>query len=249
MLKAIIVDDEQHCIDRLDMLLKGHSETVQVIKCCNTISEGQKEIESLKPDVVFLDIQLNDDLGFDLLSRLKHIDFEVIFTTAFDSYAIKAFKFSALDYLLKPIAEDDLGNAIQRLLEQERLKDSSQKIEVLFHNFKKEIGQSKRLAIPTLNGLLMVGTDKIVRMQSDTNYTHIFMSSGKKITTPRTLKYFEELLDSAGFFRLHKSHFVNLSFVDSYLKGKRGYVILSDNTKLEVAVRRKELLLEKLHSN
>lgn len=248
MLKAIIIDDEQHCIDRLDMLLKEHSEIVKVIKSCSTIAEGKEEIENLKPDVVFLDIQLNNDTGFDLLSQLNQIDFEVIFTTAYDNYAIKAFKFSALDYLLKPIDEDDLKRAIKKLLEKEGLKNTSQKIETLFYNFKSETGQSKRLAIPTLNGLVMVDTDKILRLQSDINYTHIFISPSKKITATKTLKYFEELLDTAGFYRLHKSHLVNLSFIESYHKGNGGYVVLLDGSKLEVAVRRKELLLKKLKS-
>ncbi len=247
-MKALIIDDEQHCIDRLQMLLDSHSESVLVAKSCTSVVEGKKEIELLKPDIVFLDIQLHDKTGFDLLSQLKNIDFEVIFTTAFDNYAIQAFKFSALDYLLKPIDENDLNQAVKRVLEQKGLKDASQKIETLFHNFKKEVGQSKRLAIPTMEGLLMVDVDKIVRLQSDVNYTHIFIEPNTKITTPKTLKYFEEILDSEQFFRIHKSHLVNTAYITSYLKGKGGYVALSDGSKLEVAVRRKEALLQKLNS-
>jgi len=250
MLKAIIIDDEQHCIDRLQMLLDSHSESIQVAKSCASVTEGKEEIELLRPDIVFLDIQLHDKTGFDLLSQMKSIDFEVIFTTAFDNYAITAFKFSALDYLLKPIDKDDLAEAIKKLLKQTALRDASQRIETLFHNFRREVevGQSKRLAIPTMEGLVMVDVDKVIRLQSDSNYTHIFIMPNTKITTPKTLKFFEEILDSGQFFRTHKSHLVNLKYVVSYLKGKGGYIVLSEGSKLEVAVRRKDALLQKLNS-
>ena len=248
MLKAIIVDDEKHCSDRLGMLLHKHLKSVQVIKICSTITEAKRAIENENPDVVFLDIQLNDNTGFDLLSQIKNINFEVIFTTGYDNYAIKAFKFSALDYLLKPIDKDDLKESINKLKKQEGLKNTIQKIETLFHNFKNNVGHSKRLAIPTLEGLIMVDATKIIHLQSDINYTHIFISSGKKITTPKTLKYFNEILDMPYFFRIHKSHMVNLSFVESYRKGKGGHVVLTNGSKLEVAVRRKEQLLQKLNS-
>ncbi|PRX53948.1 LytR/AlgR family response regulator transcription factor [Flagellimonas meridianipacifica] len=246
MLKAIIIDDEQHCIDRLQLLLGNHSETIQVLGSYSSVEVGKKEIDRLKPDVVFLDIQLNEDTGFDLLSQFERIDFEVIFTTAFDNYAIQAFKFSALDYLLKPIAEDDLEQAVKKLIKQTGLRDTSQRIETLFHNFKREIGHSKKLAIPTMEGLVMVDVDKIIRLQSDVNYTHIFIATNTKITTSKTLKFFEEILDPQQFFRTHKSHLVNLKYVVSYIKGKGGYVVLSNGSKLEVAVRRKDLLLQKL---
>ena len=246
-LSAIIVDDEQHCIDRLRLLVEAHTETLQVIGSCNTIAEAKSAIGREKPDIVFLDVQLNDGTGFDLLAQMENVDFEVIFTTAFDNYAIQAFKFSALDYLLKPLEQEDLDNAMERLISQKGLKNASRKIETLLYNFKKNIHQEKRLAIPTLEGLHMIEVNKITHLQSDANYTHIHILPNKRITAPKTLKYFEGILGDGPFFRVHKSHLINLSFVTSYLKGKGGYVVLSDGSKLEVAVRRKDELLKRLN--
>lgn len=249
MLKAIIVDDEKHCVDRLLLLLKKHSATFRTIKICNTIDSAKTEIEKESPDVIFLDIQLHDTTGFDLLAQVDLIDFEVIFTTAYDNFAIRAFRFSALDYLLKPIDEEELDSAVVKLKDRQGLKSMSQKVETLFYNFKRNLSHEKRLAIPSLEGLTMVDVDQIMHLQSDVNYTHIFITSGKKLTAPKTLKYFEDLLDSDHFFRVHKSHLVNVSFISTYLKGKGGHIVLSDGSKIEVAVRRKELLLNKLNAS
>nr|WP_293299950.1 LytTR family DNA-binding domain-containing protein [Allomuricauda sp.] len=249
MLKAIIVDDEQHCINRLEELLQEHKEEIQIVSCCKTLEEAKRQIGNLGPDILFLDVHLGDVTGFDLLSQLDHIDFELIFTTSFDSYALQAFKFSALDYLLKPIDKDDLKEAVKRVQQSKKLKETSQKIDVLFHNFKDGAGTSKRIAVPTMDGFAMVDVKDIIRLQSDGNYTHIYTISNKRITAARTLKHFEGLLDTDAFFRTHKSHLVNLSFVDNYIKGKGGYVVLSDGTKVEVAVRRKEELIQKLMPN
>lgn len=246
-LSAIIVDDEQHCIDRLLLLLEAHSNIIKVEGSCSSVEEAENLIKSKNPDIVFLDVQLNARTGFDLLNQIDEVDFEVIFTTAFDNYAIKAFKFSALDYLLKPLNPEDLKTALERLVAYKGLKNTSRKIETLLFNFNKEIQREKRLAVPTLEGLEMINLKDITYLQSDANYTHIHIVPNKKITAPKTLKHFEDILDEHLFFRIHKSHVVNLSFIKSYLKGKGGYVILSDSTKLEVAVRRKEELLKKLN--
>ncbi|MEM9076371.1 MAG: LytTR family DNA-binding domain-containing protein [Bacteroidota bacterium] len=246
-LSAIIVDDEQHCIDRLLKLLEEHSEVLHVIGTRGSVEEAQKFIESENPDIVFLDVHLNDKTGFDVLTQLKEVNFEVVFTTAFDNYAIRAFKFSALDYLLKPLDPKDLKASIERTIAHNKLKTTSQRVETLLYNLCKNIHQDKRLAVPTLEGLIMIDIKNIVYLQSDANYTHIHILPSKKITAPKTLKYFEDVLDEHLFFRIHKSHLVNLSFINSYLKGKGGYVVLSDGTKLEVAVRRKEELLKKLN--
>ena len=248
-LLAIIVDDEQHCIDRLLKLLEAYSDSLLVVGTRGSVEEAKELIESENPDIVFLDVQLNDQTGFDLLIQIEQVDFEVIFTTAFDNYAIKAFKFSALDYLLKPLDPKDLKASMERLIAQKGLKNASRKVETLIYNFNRNIHQERRLAIPTLEGLTMIELKNIVYLKSDANYTHIHILPNKKITAPKTLKYFEDILDEHRFFRVHKSHLVNLSFINSYLKGKGGYVVLSDGTKLEVAVRRKEELLKKLNQS
>ncbi|MEM1338367.1 MAG: response regulator [Bacteroidota bacterium] len=244
---AIIVDDEQHCIDRLLLLLEAHSETVNVIGTCNSVKAAKALFEREKPDIIFLDIQLNALTGFDLLTQIDNSEVEVIFTTAFDNYAIQAFKFSALDYLLKPLDAADLNATLERLISQKGLKNASRKIETLLYNFNKNIQQEKRLAIPTMEGLDMIEVKHIIYLQSDANYTHIHILANKKITAPKTLKYFEEILDERLFFRVHKSYLVNVSFISSYVKGKGGYVVLSEGSKLEVAVRRKDELLKRLN--
>lgn len=249
MLKAIIVDDEQHCIDRLSELLQDHKDSIEITANCKTIEEAEQKITDTKPDVVFLDVHLGNVTGFDLLTLLPNRNFDVVFTTSYDSYALKAFTFSALDYLMKPIDREDLKNTVQKIVYNRNLKETSQKIDVLFHNFKEGMGQSKRMAIPTIEGFVIIDINNIIRFQSDANYTHVHTTSNKKITAAKTLKYFEELLENSDFFRIHKSHLINLSFVDNYIKGKGGYVTLLDGTKIEVAVRRKDELLKKLIAN
>ncbi|MCK0160955.1 LytR/AlgR family response regulator transcription factor [Allomuricauda sp. F6463D] len=248
MLKALIVDDEQHCINRLEGLLLSEAQDIEIKACCKTIDAAKKEIDRINPDILFLDVQLGNETGFELLSQLKSIDFEVIFTTSYDNYALKAFKFSALDYLLKPIDKDDLADALQKLRQQKSLKETSQKLDVLFHNFKENKQTSKRIAVPTVDGFTMLDTKEIMRFQSDVNYTHIHTIANKKLTASKTIKYFEDVLDECSFFRVHKSHLVNLDYIETYTKGKGGYITLSDGTKIEVAIRRKEELLQKLRA-
>ncbi|MEL6917891.1 MAG: response regulator [Bacteroidota bacterium] len=246
MIKAIIVDDEKHCADRIKLLLGKYTGTIALIGSYTTIGEAKGAIESMAPDVVFLDVHLNEDTGFDLLRQLKLINFEIIFTTAYDSYALDAFKFSALDYLLKPIHGEDFDITMARLKERTGLKDTSKKIEVLFHNFGNKISRLKKIVIPTLEGLTFINASEIVRCQSDGNCTDIFYGKGKRITATKTLKHFEEILGEDLFFRVHKSHFINMSCIDKYFKGKGGYVLMQDGAHIEVAVRRKEEFLRKL---
>lgn len=248
MVKALIVDDEQHCIDRLERLLRSSTHNIQMITHCKTIAEAKKQIAKTTPDILFLDVQLGNETGFDLLTQLNRMDFEVIFTTSYDKYALKAIKFSALDYLLKPIENADLENALLKLRQQKSLKDTSKKMDVLFHNFKAHNASSKRIAIPTVEGLTMMDTKEIIRFQSDANYTHIHTLSRKKITASKTIKYFEDILDDNMFFRVHKSHLVNLDHIETYTKGKGGHITLSDGIQIEVAVRRKDELLKKLRT-
>ena len=240
------MDDEQHCINRLQKQLGAEAPDIEIIACCKTVENARKIIAENSPDILFLDVQLGNRTGFDLLASIKKIDFEIIFTTSYDSYALKAFKFSALDYLLKPVDKDDLKRSLQKLRQQRDLKETSKKIDILFHNFREGNETSKRIAIPTVDGYTMVDAKDIIRLQSDVNYTHIHTVAGKKITASKTIKFFETLLEGADFFRVHKSHLVNLKFVESYSKGKGGHITLADGSQIEVAIRRKEELLKRL---
>lgn len=247
MIQAIIIDDEQHCIDRLDYLLSTYAGgLIQVAGAYMTVEKGVQAINSLKPDLVFLDIEVGRDTAFDLLAAFGRIDFEVIFTTAYEQYAVKAFRFSALDYLLKPIDRDELLASLDRLQERVSQQDRAEKFDVLFDNLKKQAGTSRRITIPTVNGFHFITTDEIVRCQADINYTHLFLKNNQKITVAKPLKDFEEMLGEYRFYRIHNSHLINLDYISSYVKGKGGYVIMKDQTEIEVSTRKKEGFLKTL---
>lgn len=247
MIRTIIVDDEQHCIDRLSGLLEEYcSEAVHLMGTFKTVEEGIIAIKKLQPDLVFLDVQIHDKSGFDLLKQLNEINFSVIFTTAYERYALQAIKFSAVDYLLKPIDPDDLTQAVNKLKQKIEKNEISKKMEVLFHNLKNTQGSAKRISIATVNGFVFIQVSDILRCQSEINYTTIFLKDKQKLTVAKTLKEFEELLGSYNFFRVHNSHLLNLAFVKSYNKGKGGSVVMADNVEIEVSTRRKDEFLKKL---
>jgi two-component system LytT family response regulator len=246
MLKTIIIDDEQHCVDRISKLLSKYNNSIDLVGTCTTVDDAKTMIESEQPDIIFLDVHLHEKTGFDLLKQLSNINFEIVFTTAYDSYAVDAFKFSALDYLLKPIDEDDFYLTIEKIKKKTSLKDVSKKVGVLIHNLEDRNQHLKKIGISTLEGLTIVEITNIIRCQSDINYTHIFLKGNRKMTVAKTLKHFENLLEQYNFFRIHNSHLINLSFVEKYIKGKGGYVLMSDKTHIEVAVRRKDVFLKKL---
>ncbi|PKA99458.1 LytTR family two component transcriptional regulator [Flavobacteriaceae bacterium MAR_2009_75] len=246
MLKAIIVDDEQHCIEALERLIIQNKVDIDLKASVSEVKEAIKAIELYDPDVIFLDVHLRNGTGFDLLKQLGNIDFYIVFTTAYEEYAVNAFKYSAFDYLLKPIDPEEFQETIKRLQEKRNEESHSKRLEVLFHNFQSNFEGIKKIAIPTIRDYTFLNIPDIVRCESDGNYTKIFALKGKKLTSTRTLKYFEDFLGDIQFFRIHKSHYVNLTHVEKYIKGKGGYVVMSDGTTLEVAVRRKEEFLKRL---
>ena len=247
MIKTIIIDDEQHCIDRLQRLLHGQfADILQMAGCFQTVASGISAIQSLQPDLVFLDVQIHDQTGFDLLEQLAHTNFDVIFCTAYEQYAIQAFKCSAIDYLLKPVDSADLAQAVNKVVAKEMKRNDLNRVEVLLHNLRHIGRESKRICIPVLTGLELVQVSDIVRCESAINYTTIFMQQQPKLVVAKTLKEFEELLSGYNFCRVHNSHLVNLAYVKSYNKGKGGYLTMLDGTAIEVSTRRKEELLKRL---
>lgn len=235
-----VIDDEQHCTDSLLALLEPYRDEIETV-CFDTVDGAVRGLETLRPDIVFLDVQLNEKTGFDVLSSVSRRDFCLIFTTAYEQYAIEAFKFSAIDYLLKPVAKEDFENAMRKALERVEQSHLNEKINVLLSHISKG-NNPKRISIPSKEGYSFLNITDIVRCEADVNYTHIYTSEGKKHTVSKTLKYFEGLLSHHGFFRIHSSHLINLNSVKTYAKS--GYVTLSDNTKLEVSVRRKEAFIK-----
>ncbi|MBT33350.1 MAG: hypothetical protein CMO01_27125 [Thalassobius sp.] len=235
-----IVDDEKHCTDRMLYLLEPYREKVRVV-CFNTAAEAIKGIDHIRPEIVFLDVQLVEQTGFDVLSAISFRNFSLIFTTAYEQYAIQAFKFSAIDYLLKPIESEDFENAIQKAFKKKEQDALSERLNVLQSHIS-EVNASKRISIYYNEGYLFLNIKDIIRFQADVNYSHIFTVDKKKYTVSKTLKYFDDLLSDSGFFRIHNSHLINLNFVHAY--SKSGFVTLLDGTQLEVSVRRKDKFMK-----
>ena len=247
MINAVIIDDEQHCIHQLDILLDEHFRNdIDVIGRFQSVDEGIEGIVKLQPDLVFLDVRIHDKTGFDLLRQLDKINFDVIFATAYDKYAIEAFKFSAIDYLLKPINQTDLFNAIGKLKEKLSVEGNARKFEALFHNLKSTQAANKRVCVSVGDKLMVLPVSDIVRCESSRNYTYIYLKDNSKLFVSKTLKEFETLLEEYDFYRVHNSDLINLAYVKSYNKGSGGTVTMADNKVVEVSVRRKDDFLKRL---
>ena len=244
MIKAILVDDELHCLDTLSMLLKDFCPEVHIIEKCRSGKAALEAIEKLKPSLVFLDIEMPAMNGFEMLEHFNEIPFAVIFTTSYDQYAIKAIRFSALDYLLKPIDPKELVAAVHKVQVQQKLPSSEQFQMLLSQVHNKETG-FKKIAVPTLEGFELIPADQILRCEADDNYTHLFLKNKQKIIASRTLKEVEEQLHEFSYFvRIHHSYVVNINEVTKYVRGEGGYVIMSDGTSVNVSRSRKESLLK-----
>jgi two-component system, LytTR family, response regulator len=244
-MRSIIVDDELKSRESLRILLEDFCDNVEVMALCQNVEEGIQAIHTHKPDVVFLDIQMQRETGFDLLAKIKNIDFEVIFTTAYSEYAIKAFKFSAIDYLLKPIDIEELKRALSKV--ERKINGSfSQRLEHLIQNLKPATPQNFKLALPTSDGLVFIRIDEILYCEASSNYTEIFCSDGKKYLVSRTLKEYEDILTEHNFFRIHNSHLINLSCIKKYVRGDGGYVVMNNDVALDVSKRKKEAFLARM---
>jgi two-component system, LytTR family, response regulator len=241
MIKALIIDDEGKAVNLLKMTIENNFPGKFVVETSLDPEEGLAKIQSFKPDLLFLDIEMPLLSGFDLLAATPEIDFKVIFTTAYDQYAIRAIRYNALDYLLKPINPKELGEAISRFLKQkdENKEVYGQQLENLFSN------KEKNLAITTYDGVIFLEIDKIIRCEADLNYTKFILTDNKHFLSSKTLKEYEDLLAiHANFMRVHRSHLVNLDYI---LKFKNeGFLVLKDNSMIPISRRRKEEVMKKL---
>lgn len=243
MLQAIIIDDEENSRLTLKNMLHNFCKDVEVLAMAHSVPAGVKAIQSHKPDVVFLDIEMPVHNGFELFEFLPEMESEVIFTTAYDQYAIRAFKFSAVDYLLKPIDLEELRAAIARLKEKKKPSKENEKFKVLSYNIRNPF---RKLGLPTLEGYTFIQLNDIVRCEADSNYTCFHSIKGKKILVPKTLKEYELLLSDFNFIRVHRSHIVNLDHVQKYTKTRTPTITMADGASISVSSRRKEELLERL---
>jgi two-component system, LytTR family, response regulator len=236
MVKAIIIDDEEDARSTLRAFVKQYCPQVEVIAEADGVQEGYRAVMANEPDLVFLDIQMDDGTGFHLLEKIRAPRFNVIFTTAYDEYAIKAFKYSAIDYLLKPIDPDELIEAVSKLKKDKEGNEA--RIQNLIKN--RDEKEMDRLTLSSQEGLTFVKLDNIMRLESDSNYTHFFLTTKEKITVPKSLKEYELILPESKFFRTHQSHIVNLNYVKKYMREDGGYVLMEDGSEVLVARRRKE---------
>jgi two-component system LytT family response regulator len=244
MIKAVLIDDETHCLDTLGMLIGEYCPDVQIVDRCKSANAGLEAIEKLKPDVVFLDIQMPGTTGFQLLEQIPEINFAIVFTTSFDQFAIKAIHFSALDYLLKPVAAKDLIAAVHRVKERKKLP-SPEQFEILQSTYQHKASAIQKLAIPIQEGFELINIDQIISLEADDNYTQLFLKDKVKIIASRTLKEVEEQLrEFPNFVRVHHSYMVNINEVTRYVRGEGGYLIMSDGSSINVSRSRKEALLK-----
>lgn len=245
MINAIIVDDELKSRESLKILLEEFCDNVTVKALCQDVAEAVQAIQQYKPDVVFLDIQLQRETGFDLLTQLGDFDFEVIFTTAYAEYAIKAFKFAAIDYLLKPIDIEELKRALSKV--DKRMNDSiALRLQQLMQNLKNTSSENYKLALPTTDGLVFVKMQDILYCEASSNYTEITVMDGKKYIVSRTLKEYEDMLGEHSFYRIHNSYLINLNAIKKYVRGEGGYVIMANDKSLDVSKRKKEGFLARI---
>jgi two-component system, LytTR family, response regulator len=245
--QAIIIEDEKKACESLRHLLNKNHPAINVVKACESVSDSLDFLKHNTIDLAFMDICIKNGTSFDILSQLSSVEFKIIFTTAFDEYALRAIKLSALDYLLKPIDADELRIAIQKFIDVRFDNDlNKQQLRLLHDNLLSSEHGKGMVAIPTLDGFTIIQIQDIIRCEAKSNYTDVFLKNNIKFTTCRTLKEYEELFVPHNFFRIHNSHLINLHHLQKYVKGKGGHVVLSDGKELEVSVRKKEEFLNRL---
>lgn len=246
MTRSILIDDEEGAREALANILLTYFPDVEIIGKADSAKKGVEMICSLHPELVFLDIEMPGGNAFDLLSSpaLERVmNFEVIFVTAFDHYALQAIKYSALDYLLKPVDMDELKKALLKYEGKKNEKNFfKEKLSVLLNNVTADT--HRKIAIPDVDGLTFITVEEIIRCESDGNYTIIHTSAGKKMLSSRTLSEYDDLLSGGNFFRVHRSHLINLHHIKKYYRGEGGYVVMSDESQIEVSRRKKNEFIE-----
>ena len=244
MLKAILIDDEKNALDALKILLQRHCKNVEVLECAAGGPQGIESIKKHSPDLIFIDIEMPHKNGFDVINETNNFNYQVIFTTAYDQFAIKAFKFSAIDYLLKPVDVEELKAAVEKASKEKPAAGMDEKLKLFFSQFSQQPQTKKMIALPVGDAMQPVAPDEIIRCQSDSNYTHVFLLNDKKITVSKTLKEVEEILSGLSFFRLHHSHLINLNHISKFYKGDNGYVVMTDGCSVTITRGKKDEFME-----
>jgi len=245
MIQAIIIDDEQHCIDSLRADLSGHCPSVTVVDVCHSGKEGILAVHKHKPQLVFLDVEMPWMNGFEMLELLEHIDFSIIFTTAYDRFAARAFRISAVDYLLKPVDVRDLAAAVNKVESRIKTADGVGNIQNLLNNIALPVAQQK-VAFPFRDGYEFIPLESILYCEAEGSYTSIHLINNKHMLVSRTLGDVEEMLPAEFFIRIHNSTLVNIGAVTHYVRTDGGFVMLKDGGRLAVSKGRKDSVLQRL---
>lgn len=246
MIKAVIIEDEVKGRNNLKNLLSQHCGDIEVVGEAGSVKEGMGLLSdtSLKLDVAFLDISLPDGLVFQMLNNLRPVDFEIIFVTAYEQYAIKACEYSSIGYILKPIDPDLLKEAVNRI-RQRRDGQMDKRLEI-FNSAYNNPNAFTKMSISALDGIYFINIRDIVRFEAEDNYTHIFLNNGERITASKTIKSYEDLLTPFNFYRVHKRHVINLNYMRKFVKGDGGYLIMDDDIQIEVSRRRRPAFMEQM---
>ncbi len=246
MKKILIIDDENRTRELIAKMIDSFGFDVQAIAEGENVQSGIAAIEKHQPDIVFLDIQMPDGTGFDVLASITNKNFEVVFITAHEEFAIKAIKFSALDYLLKPVDLSELKAAVEKAINTIKNKGEQAQYEVLQHNMNPS--QKKRLVLKTQESVHVVELDQIIRCESDRNYTSFYLLDGKKILVSKTLKEYETLLSGHNFLRVQQSHLINLNYIDRYDKKDGGAVVMKDGSEVPLSSAKREVFFQRLEN-
>lgn len=241
-LTTLIIDDEKYSRENIREELLRHEDVLSVVGEANSVASAVELIDQLRPKLIFLDINLGDGMGFDVLDKVQYRGFKLVFVTAYDQYAIKAFKFNALDYLLKPLNRSELDQVIKRIVNENQ--GQSLQLDELLKNIRDP--KPKKIVIPSQDGFTFYEVQEIVRCQSDGNYTLIFLANGQKILSSKTLKFFDDLLISLGFERIHNSHLVNMNHVKKYINQEGGILKMSDDSEVPISQRKKSHVMSVL---
>ena len=246
MIKAIIIDDEINNQELVANLLKAYVQNIQIVAVSNSVETAFQAINEHKPDLIFLDIQMPDGTGFDLLKKFDKINFKIIFITAFQEYAIEAFKYSAIDYLMKPLSPASLIDACKKMEDITQDDDLNLRIKALLNNINESSKSKKKIVLKTMERIYSVDVSDVVRFESDGGYTKVYLADGKRIMVSRTLKDFDDLLNEVGFLRVHNSHLINMEHLFCFEKTE-GHIVMKDDSIVPVSNRKKEHLLELLN--
>ena len=244
MYKAIIVEDELHSREFLNNIVKTYCPELTVAALASSVEEGVAAIKEHQPDIVFLDVEMQTGTGFDLLQQFPKPAFDVIFTTAYDHYAIRAIKFSAVDYLLKPIDIDELQEAVAKVIDKKKDNSGQQALQMLLKNLQSPQAAEQSITLSTSDGLEFIPLHQIIRIEASGPYSHFYLKDKKKIIVSRNLKEYETMLSDHGFFRVHNSHIINMKEVKRMIKTDGGYAVMSDDSNITISPKKKEEFFE-----